>query len=129
MGKAKAVTPVQTVPAKQAGKLPVSQAGRDTTIGRLVAEYLDLSSRVRELEDNRSTLGAEIRQYIQDHALSAVDVAFVGVARLSEGYEQVSYDKDALEALIASDDKLARVLVPHRTTKQVAGRLTVTAAK
>lgn len=128
MGKAKA-TPVATIPAKQAGKLPVAQAGRDTPIGKLVAEYLDVSGQVRELEDNRRALGERIREYIADHALSAVDVAFVGVAKVSDGYEQISYNKDALEALIASDDKLARTLMPHREVKQVAGRLTVTAAK
>jgi hypothetical protein len=48
-----------------------------------------------------------------------------GTALFTADWERVTWDGDALDSLCKSDDALARILLPHRTVKPVAGSLTI----
>jgi hypothetical protein len=48
-----------------------------------------------------------------------------GTAQFTADSERVTWDSDALDSLCKSDDALARILLPHRTVKPVAGSLTI----
>lgn len=48
-----------------------------------------------------------------------------GKAYVTAAGVSVSYNTQALDALAASDDNLARILAPHRTVKERAGALTI----
>lgn len=48
-----------------------------------------------------------------------------GTVQFTAASVRVAYDTKALDALCASDDNVARLLLPHRKETQVAGSLTI----
>lgn len=53
----------------------------------------------------------------------------VGKAAVTKPGQTITYDRKALDALVMSSDEARRMLEPHRTVKERAGSLRITAAK
>jgi hypothetical protein len=89
--------------------------------------YRDLAKRIKALQEAQ----AAQKQTITDIFVElGVDKATTpaGKALITAPFVTVSYDWRALDVLCASDDRLARMLRPHRKETERAGTLTIKAS-
>lgn len=106
--------------AIQAGKV----ADTEAALNDAIHVYRSMGTHVKEL----GTLQAQAKTIIAEimHETGQVKAVMpAGTAQFTAASERVSWDSDALDALCASDANLARILLPHRTVKPVAGSLTI----
>lgn len=88
--------------------------------------YRDLAERIKALQEAQ----AAQKQTISDIFMELnIDKATTnaGKALITAPSVSVSYDWRALDVLCASDDRLARMLKPHRKETERAGTLTIKA--
>ena len=111
--------------------LAVVQAGRpaddsDAALCDLIDAYRSIGGEIKLLGWSQDTA----KQIISDIMLESGEIKVstpMGSAAFTAASVRVSYDSKALDALIASDQSLARILGPHRKATMVAGGLTIKA--
>jgi hypothetical protein len=110
-----------------AGYLFDVQAGKLNTEDALVYAINSYRS-FANVKKNIDVLQAAAKTVVSDIMRETGQVKAVtpaGTALFTNDSERVTWDGDALNALCASDAALARILLPHRTVKPVAGSLTI----
>ena len=111
--------------------LAVVQAGRpaedsEAALTNLIDAYRNIGGEIKLLGWSQDTA----KQIITDIMLASGAVKVntpAGSAAFTPASVRVSYDSKALDALVASDQSLARILGPHRKATMVAGGLTIKA--
>ena len=95
-------------------------------IDEAVALYLELGSEIAELEIARAAAKQVISDVIIETGLDRFEVN-AGMAYVSKPSIRTSYDVKGLDKLSAERPDLAGILALYRTTKEVAGTLTIRA--
>jgi hypothetical protein len=99
-------------------------ADTEAALRETIHVYRSLGMQVKELEALQARakqLASEIMQ--ETGQTKAITPA--GTASFAAASERVSWDSKALDALCASDELIALILLPHRKVTQVAGGLTI----
>jgi hypothetical protein len=104
----------------RSGMMPDSE----TALVNAITVYRELSARVKTIEAQQARAKETITEIMHETGqVKAITPA--GTAAFTSDSVRVSYDTKALDALIASDDGLSRLLTPHRKETAVKGSLTI----
>ena len=115
-------------PVRRGGGLPVRRPGWQDRHGAGAELRDQLLPHLRQRqEEHRRVASRGQRHRDRHHARDGPGQGdhARGHGAVHRRLERVTWDSDALDALCASDDNLARILLPHRTVKPVAGSLTI----
>jgi hypothetical protein len=89
-----------------------------------ITVYRGIAADVKEMEATKERAKQIVVEIMQETGqVKAITAA--GTAQFTAASARASYDTKALDALCASDDNVARLLLPHRKETQVAGSLTI----
>ena len=96
----------------------------ETAMNEAIAVYRNMGAQVKEFEALQARAKQIVTEIMQETGqVKAITPA--GTAQFTADSVRVSYDTKAIDALVASDDGLARLLTPHRKETAVKGSLTI----
>lgn len=84
------------------------------SMGRAITAYLNARALGDEFDKLQKDARGVINDIIEETGQSAWNIDGIGSVSVPKDRETVTYDKDALDALCASDDAIKRILWPHR---------------
>jgi hypothetical protein len=103
-----------------AGAMPDAE----TALTNAITVYREMGARVKTIEATQARAKQIVTEIMQETGqVKAITPA--GTAQFTSDSVRVSYDTKAIDALVASDDGLARLLTPHRKETAVKGSLTI----
>jgi protoporphyrinogen oxidase len=104
----------------RSGMMPDSE----TALVNAITVYRELAARVKTIEAQQARAKETITEIMQETG-QVKAITSAGTAQFTADSVRVSYDTKAIDALVASDDGLARLLTPHRKETAVKGSLTI----